>query len=281
MSETIEVPLRWGDLDAQGHINNARFTDYVQEARHEFLHSLTKIGDLVGGMVVVKQQVDYRAPARFSTTPIHVETSLSDVGYTNFELAFTLRQGETEVAVARTVMCPYNLVTGAPQRVSKEARQLMGEIKEPVEALRDIHWRPMNDNARATPMKVRRSDLDSYAHVNNTVFFDYIQEGRIAFTAAAAADMNDIVNDGYLWFVVRQDVNYVKPIQYRHEPYTVRTGVSHMGTTSLTFCSEIADPVEHKRFASACTVAVFADNHGRPIPVPQVWKDMLEQYSLM
>ncbi|MDR0487974.1 MAG: acyl-CoA thioesterase, partial [Propionibacteriaceae bacterium] len=24
----VEVPLRWGDLDAQGHVNNARYMDY-------------------------------------------------------------------------------------------------------------------------------------------------------------------------------------------------------------------------------------------------------------
>jgi len=37
MGRHVEVPLRWGDLDAQGHVNNARFIDYLQEARADFL----------------------------------------------------------------------------------------------------------------------------------------------------------------------------------------------------------------------------------------------------
>ena len=32
-------PLRWGDMDAQGHVNNAAYLDYLQEARVDFLLS--------------------------------------------------------------------------------------------------------------------------------------------------------------------------------------------------------------------------------------------------
>ena len=31
------VPSRWGDLDAQGHVNNGFYVDYLQEARVHFL----------------------------------------------------------------------------------------------------------------------------------------------------------------------------------------------------------------------------------------------------
>jgi len=105
-------------------------------------------------------------------------------------------------------------------------------------------------------------------------------EGRIAFTAAAVRSMNDSVDSGYLWFVVRQDVDYLAPMRFRQEPYTVRTGVAHLGTTSLTFCSEIADPATRQRYAKASTVAVFADHTGKPIPVLPEWKAALEPYRL-
>ena len=35
----FSCPLRWGDLDAQGHVNNAVVVDYLQEARVAFLLS--------------------------------------------------------------------------------------------------------------------------------------------------------------------------------------------------------------------------------------------------
>ena len=31
--------MRWGDMDAQGHVNNAAYLDYLQEARVAFLLS--------------------------------------------------------------------------------------------------------------------------------------------------------------------------------------------------------------------------------------------------
>ncbi len=37
MSHHYRCPLRWGDMDAQGHLNNAAFVDYLQEARVDYL----------------------------------------------------------------------------------------------------------------------------------------------------------------------------------------------------------------------------------------------------
>ena len=33
----VPCPVRWGDLDAQGHVNNGFYVDYLQEARVHFL----------------------------------------------------------------------------------------------------------------------------------------------------------------------------------------------------------------------------------------------------
>ena len=32
-----QMRMRWGDMDAQGHVNNAAYLDYLQEARVHFL----------------------------------------------------------------------------------------------------------------------------------------------------------------------------------------------------------------------------------------------------
>jgi acyl-CoA thioester hydrolase len=138
----------------------------------------------------------------------------------------------------------------------------------------------LTSNAREAEIRVRWSDVDAYGHVNNVLFFNYIMEGRIAFTAAAVQAMNDSIDSGYLWFVVRQDVDYLAPLPFRLPPYIVRTGVAHLGRTSLTFCSEIVDRAGGRRYAQASTVAVFADSSGRPTPVLPEWKAALEPYRL-
>ena len=36
---TTWVPIRWGDMDAQGHVNNTLYFRYMEQARLEWLHA--------------------------------------------------------------------------------------------------------------------------------------------------------------------------------------------------------------------------------------------------
>jgi len=276
----LDVPLRWADLDAQGHVNNGRFIDYLQEARADFLAGTPADGLIERGLTVVSNQIEYRAPIQFSNTPIQVDVSVCALAADSVSLAYVLWQDGHETAVARTTVAAIDLATHQRQDLPDQARAYFASVLVPLEPLRDIAWLPMTEAAKATPMRVRWSDLDAYGQVNNAMMFDYIQEGRIAFTAAAVMGMNQAPDQGYLWFVVRQDVTYLAPIVFRQEPYMVRTGVAHMGRTSLTFCGQIDDPLSGTICAQASTVAVFADAQGRPIPVLDEWKRALEAYRL-
>ncbi|HEX5392775.1 MAG TPA: thioesterase family protein [Rhodocyclaceae bacterium] len=39
---TCRIPLRWGDMDAYGHINNTNYFRYMEQARVEWLESLDR-----------------------------------------------------------------------------------------------------------------------------------------------------------------------------------------------------------------------------------------------
>ena len=61
------VPLRWVDLDAQGHVNNGIIADYLQEARVRFLLAGDNAALLGTSTLVVAHQVEYLAPVEFGT----------------------------------------------------------------------------------------------------------------------------------------------------------------------------------------------------------------------
>ena len=69
---THSCPMRWGDMDAQGHINNAAYLDYLQEARVGFLLSGSPVLHqlLDSGVLVVNHQVEYLKPVAFSDRPL-------------------------------------------------------------------------------------------------------------------------------------------------------------------------------------------------------------------
>ena len=56
--------------------------------------------------------------------------------------------------------------------------------------------------------------------------------------------------------VARQDVDYLAPLDFRTEPYQVRTLVTAVGTRSFTLAAEIRDPGSGTVCSSAGTVVV-------------------------
>jgi acyl-CoA thioester hydrolase len=117
------------------------------------------------------------------------------------------------------------------------------------------------------PVLVRWSDIDSYDHVNNVRYFDYLQEARIEFLAhAMGSDVRDFFA-AHPCVLLRQTVDYLRPILLRHPPYDVDVWVEAVGTSSYTLGSVIIDrtgddEVVYARAASVL-VAVEADTHDK------------------
>jgi acyl-CoA thioester hydrolase len=276
----VEVPLRWGDLDAQGHVNNARYLDYLQDARADFLYGLG-LDDLLGkGFVVDINQIEYRAPVFFSEVPLDADITVASVDPDSVVLAASLYQNEHEVAVARTKLSGYAVELRRRRPLPDRAREVFASMVTVVEPLRQIEWVPMDDHAKVSSMRVRWSDLDAYDHVNNAIIFDYVQEGRITFTAAPLRGTDETSEFDNLWFLARQDAWYLNPIVFRKKPYIVRTGVAHIGRTSVTFSSQVDDPTTGTICARAAAVAVFADGQGIPTPLTPELREGLSQYHL-
>ena len=275
----VEVPLRWGDLDAQGHVNNARYIDYLQDARADFLYELGLENLLREGFAVTLNQIEYRSPVFFSQEPLQVEVTVVGLDADSVTLAYELYQADRSVAVARTQVGGYDVATHTRRPLPDEAREVFAPMVEPVEPLRKIVWADMNERAKVSSMRVRWSDLDAYGHVNNALIFDYVQEGRITFTAAPLRGMDDNPNTDYMWLLARQDAWYLNPVVFRKDPYIVRTVVARMGKTSVTFSSQVDDPVEDVICAQAAAVAVFADGKGHPTPLTDYLRASLGVYA--
>jgi acyl-CoA thioester hydrolase len=90
------------------------------------------------------------------------------------------------------------------------------------------------------PVLVRWSDIDSYDHVNNVRYFDYLQEARIAFLGQVMETTGDFFAQ-YPCVLVNQTIDYLRPILLRHPPYDVDVWIASVGTSSYTLGSRIVD----------------------------------------
>jgi acyl-CoA thioester hydrolase len=245
--------MRWGDMDAQGHINNAAYLDYLQEARVAFLLSGSPVLHrlLDAGVLVVNHQLEYLKPVVFSDRPLRTNLWVDAIGGSRFSIGYDVLDGPDLAARARTGVVPFDLASNRLRRLSREERELLGRALSAAEPLRAVPRVPVPADHHRYPLIVRWSDVDAYGHVNNVKYYDYIQEARISLVNETVGWEPEAV-----WMVVRQDLEYLKPIDFRIEPYEVGTAVSTIGNRSFTLTAEISDPISSTIYATARTVVV-------------------------
>ena len=57
---TQRVTIRWNDVDALGHVNNAVYLTYLEEIRHAWLLGVLAAGGDASGFVLARVAIDFR-----------------------------------------------------------------------------------------------------------------------------------------------------------------------------------------------------------------------------
>ena len=126
IKHSTPIQIRFKDVDALGHVNNANHVTYFEYARIRFFDDL--IGGEIDweneGMILAHQQVHYKKPI-YLKDAIHVNTWFMKSGNTSFELGYeivrTEKDGtETICATGSSVQVCFNykkqLPVPVPQR---------------------------------------------------------------------------------------------------------------------------------------------------------------------
>lgn len=245
-----ECPVRWADLDMLNHVNNVTYVDYLQEARVDMLRTHepdTRAHDLVGspteGLVVVSHDITYMAPIAPRSKPVSIEVWVTEVRAATVTMAYEIfdevEGGERQVyARASTVLTPFVFAEERPRRLTPSERDALTVFLEeaPTPVLEGAE--PRHLAAGHYDLHVRFSDVDVYGHVNNVKYFEYFQEARIPVVDRISGGED---HSGVGVVIARKQVDYLRPIRFRAEPYDVWSWVSHVGSRSVTIESEITD----------------------------------------
>ncbi|MDN5894739.1 MAG: thioesterase family protein [Nocardioides sp.] len=290
MRHLYECPVRWVDLDLLGHVNNVTYVDYLQEARIDMLltHAPdSRATDLAEGVVVVRSQVQYVSPLTFRTAPVKIESWVSEIRASTFTMAYEVfdqtDEGRVVYARATTVLTPYVFAQERPRRVNADEREALSRFlgEDPLPGATEYDDSRHHDIGRS-PMRVRFSDVDVYAHVNNVKYFEFFQEARIGYmTRVWESIEQDRLQDGgsrgdVPMVLARMDVDYRIPILFRPEPYDIYSWVSKLGNSSFVIDAEIVD--EGRVLSRARVVMVtFDPATQRAAPAPEAYRDVLRQ----
>ena len=115
--------VRFRDLDAMGHVNNAVFLTYIESARVAFLQQLgaaTTLEDM--SIIVARIEIDFRAPVGFGEE-VEIAVRASRFGGKSFDLDYELRVGGKVVAEAKSVLVSYDYGRGEAVELPDEWRE--------------------------------------------------------------------------------------------------------------------------------------------------------------
>jgi acyl-CoA thioester hydrolase len=113
--------VRFGDLDAQGHVNNAVFATYFESGRVAmFRNPDLGIGVTDATFVLVRQEIDFLRELRWPGN-VMVGTALAEFGRSSFTVAQAIFSGEECAAAGRATLVMIDTVARRPRPLTPEA----------------------------------------------------------------------------------------------------------------------------------------------------------------
>jgi acyl-CoA thioester hydrolase len=122
------IEVRYGDLDPQGHVNNARFLTYFEQARIEYwikMGFFTKDQSFMEiGVIIADIHLTYLAPVYFGQN-IKVGVRVTKLGNRSMTWEQNIVDAETEKELARgeLVIVAYDYNAGKPIPIPQEWRE--------------------------------------------------------------------------------------------------------------------------------------------------------------
>lgn len=126
---TIRLPVLWGDMDAFGHVNNARYFVWFEAVRLELFQrvQLASSGTPGVGPILAHVSCDFLKPVIWPAEII-VGTRVSSFGRTSFKMDYAIAhasQPDELVATGEGVIVLVNYGTGEKIPVSEELKAVI------------------------------------------------------------------------------------------------------------------------------------------------------------
>jgi acyl-CoA thioester hydrolase len=114
--------VRWGDLDAFGHVNNATYLVFAQEARFAWSKMIE--------MVVARAEVDFLAPIYVGDIYLDIEIWVNKIGTSSFGVTYEMKNGDELVAVVKSVQVTVSMETKKSRPLNDTEREFLNKYLE-------------------------------------------------------------------------------------------------------------------------------------------------------
>ena len=132
MAYVHRLEVRFRDCDPLGHVNNAVYLTYLEQARFSHWRALWGFGTPqvapgMPGVILARVECDYKRQATYGDT-LDVRLTVPELGRTSFKYEYEIVdvQGRT-VLTAKTVQVMFDYVSQKPVPIPDEIRALLAD----------------------------------------------------------------------------------------------------------------------------------------------------------
>jgi acyl-CoA thioester hydrolase len=119
------MEVRWRDLDALGHVNNAVYLTYLEQARVHYFREVGLGFDTDAGMILAEITCTYRSPLSLGEQ-VTVWMRVSEFRNSSFIVLYRMEGADgREVATARSVQVCYDYATDRVVPIPDSWRRLI------------------------------------------------------------------------------------------------------------------------------------------------------------
>ena len=123
MEVSRRVQIRWRDMDAFGHVNNAVYLTYIEEAHDEFVRRTLGDGDGSSHIVIARIEIDFLAQLTQADGPLTVTCRLDRVGNSSIHTTEELTTVDGRPAArGRSVMVKVGRDSGESRPLTEDER---------------------------------------------------------------------------------------------------------------------------------------------------------------
>jgi acyl-CoA thioester hydrolase len=271
--------VRYYECDAYGHVNQANYLRYMQEAAFDALaaagYDLTRYEAMGHHWLVRETDIEYLRPLRYGDS-VQVKTWVVDFRRIRSRRAYEFRRAGSDelVAQARTDWVFLDSATWRPAPIPPEMMAALSSERLPDPA----PPRPRFPPAPPPPpgiFRLRRRvewrDIDPEQHVNNAVYLSYLEDCGVQVAAAHGWPMARMQAEGFAIVARRHQIEYQQPAVLDDE-LELATWISDAKLATAVRHYRVTRVRDGALLARARTLWVWVDlKTGRPIRIPDAF----------
>ena len=120
------VEIRWNDVDAYRHVNNAVYLTYLEECRDEWLDRALGDAENSWDFVIARVAIDFRRELRLEDDAVVVSCRLARIGTSSVTTREEIRTAADEVAAeAEAVLVARDPATGESRPLQPDERSAL------------------------------------------------------------------------------------------------------------------------------------------------------------